>query len=53
MQKDLTEVKIFQKVIGGGLFLKHTVQSNRSDRSPTKCHVKCGILQKAQLSLHN
>ena len=25
MQKDLTEVKIFQKVLGGYLFLKHPV----------------------------
>jgi len=28
MQKDLTEVKIFQKVLGGLLFLKHPVFSN-------------------------
>jgi len=26
MQKDLTEVKILQKVLGGLLFLKHPVQ---------------------------
>jgi len=25
-QKELTEVKMFQKVIGGGTFLRHPVQ---------------------------
>jgi len=28
-QKDLTEVKIFQKVVGGYFFLKHPVEPER------------------------